>query len=352
MKKWHKRTLCILALGIAGTVALAYRPAFCKDGAEWLTYLPTSPEISLTEHDHAQGMSFQFSWDFTKHPTGVLLQGDVEADAFSHLKEAQWDIQVHTEQDRMKVRYNTPALHSVDPTCQVDTKYYAYFQYPSIHYLPNGNMATTHRLYLCCDVTITPSWWQKKTQTTAILVLAINPTLGSVDIETAPRVYQHKEKNYRLITKGTEPALPSRYCGTERERALQYLLYEFADAALNADSKALEAYYAKAAEDVARLSEPNKEWPACWEEASAEAERGAQLIELTLTKLQEHNCYDMQELADFINGPVFARIFGTGLQKREKIDFGENFESNSGGIEFEILTEEEFYKNDTEDEKK
>lgn len=339
MKKWHKRTLCILALGVAGMVCLAYRPSFCDNVARTAPYMPQTAECVLSKHDDAQGMSFKLSWDFSNHPKGVLLQG--ADDAFALLQDARWDIEVRTEQGKMKVSYNTPVLQAEDSTCYVSTEYCAYFLPPTLHYLPNGNIAATHILHLRCDVTITPSWWQEPIHSEATLALAINPTLGSVDIETEPRVYRHKDETYRLIAEGATPDLPNRYCGTEREQALQHLLYEFADAALHADEEALAAYYIKAEAAVARLCAADKEWPHCWEEAAAEAERGAQLVELTLTRIQEYNSFALPELADFINGPIFSRIFGNQIKIRENY-FGDDFGLGSGieDIEFEIITEE------------
>lgn len=339
MKKWHKRTLCILALGIAGTVCLAYRPAFCEDSAGTALLMPETVERELGKHDDTQGISFWLSWDFKNHPKGVLLQG--AEDAFQQVKPAHWDIQVRSENGKMKVLYNTPVLQAENPTSHVETTYCAYFLPPTLHYLPNSSLAATHLLHLCCNVTITPSWWQKPIHTEATLVLEINPSLGSVDIVAEPRVYRHRDETYRLITEGTTPTLPNRYCGTEREQALQHLLYEFADAALHADEKALAAYYIKAEAAVARLCTADKEWPHCWEEAAAEAERGAQLVELTLTRIQENNCFALPELADFINGSIFSRIFGNQIKIRENY-FGNDFGLGNGveDIEFEIIIEE------------
>ena len=59
----------------------------------------------------------------------------------------------------------------------------------------------------------------------------------------------------------------------------------------------------------------------------------------------------MQELADFINGAVFARIFGTQLKKREKVDWNDDFGTGVDNIDFEIITEEEFHNDEAVDKK-
>ena len=140
--------------------------------------------------------------------------------------------------------------------------------------------------------------------------------------------------------------LPALYYGTEREKALQYLLYELADCVYHHNTAGLHEYISKATEYVEQLTTADADWPHCWEEGAAEAKRAAQLIEPTLTYLQEVNCLDSQELADFVNGPVFARIFGTELKKRETNGLLDDFGSGTDNIDFEVITEEEFFNDE------
>ncbi len=352
MKKWHIRTLCILALGVVGLVALAYRPAFETDQAEMPQFCE-NPSIKLSRHDGNNDISFEYRWDLSKSPSGTLLSGDIQPDAFSLIQPAEWVIKVYTEKGQLKAAVNTPIIHATNSTYSVKTKYSAYFSYPTLHYTPSGSTAAEHHLHLCCEITITPTWWRTPISTKAEQVLSINPTLGCADIipPTANWAGASDGPTQKLIKDGEEAKLPARFCGTKREQILQFLLYEFADAAFSADAARLQQFYACAQMYAEQLTTPDKEWPYCWEEAAEQARRGAQLIEPTLTIIQHNNCYDMQELADFINGPVFARIFGTQLKKREQIDFGEDFESDTQSIDFEIISEEEFYSKEDVDKK-
>ena len=339
MKKWHIRTLCILALGVVGLVALAYRPAFETDLAEIPPFCENTA-IKLSQHDGNNDICFEYRWDLSKCSKGTILSGELQQNAFDLIQPAEWVIKVYTENGQLKANASAPVLHAKDTTHSVKTRYFTYFKPPTLHYSPNGNRIAEHRLHLCCEITITPTWWRSPITTKAEQILSIYPTLGCADIIT-PSL--DKEHNKLIITDGEEAKLPARFCGSKREQILQYLLYEFADAALSADTTRLQKFYANAQMYVEQLTTAGKEWPYCWEEAATQARRGAQLIEQTLTIIQHHNCYDMQELADFINGPIFARIFGTQLKKREQINFGNDFDFNSQDIDFEIISEEDFY---------
>ncbi len=347
MKKWHIRTLCILALGAVGLVALAYRPAFETDLAEMPPFCENTA-IKLSRHDGNNDVSFEHRWDLSKSPKGTLLSGELQQNAFNLIQPAEWVIKVYTENGQLKAATSAPVLHAKDTTYSVKTRYYTYFKHPTLHYSPNGNRIAEHHLHLCCEITITPTWWRTPITTKAEQILSIYPSLGCADIIT-PSV--NELQNKQLIANGEDAKLPARFCGSKREQVLQFLLYEFADAALSADATRLQRFYAHAHMYAEQLTTADKEWPLCWEEAAPQAQRGAQLIEQTLTIIQQHNCYDMQELADFINGPVFARIFGTQLKKREKINFGEDFDIDTQSIDFEIISEEEFYSKEVIDKK-
>ncbi len=339
MKRWHKRTLCILALGVAGLVALAYRPAFCRDSAEKSMYLKDAVS-ELSKYDTPQGINLHYTWNLTRHPNGTLLMGDTQPDAFRMLQHATWNIDIRTQNGKMEASYNTPVLHAQDSTHRVKTEYRAYFTRPTLRYTPNGNIAAEHRLHLCCQVTITPCFWGKPICTSATQILRIIPNMGAVDLESA---YYAADQ---VVTENTEADLPALCYGTEREKALQYLLYELADLIYSHNTAGLHEYIEKATEYVEKLTTADAAWPHCWEEGAAEAKRAAQLIEPTLTYLQEVNCLESQELADFVNGPVFARIFGTELKQRENNGLLDDFCSGTDNIDFEIITEEEFFRNE------
>ena len=118
MKKWHIRTLCILALGAVGLVALAYRPAFETDLAEMPPFCE-NPSIKLSRHDGNNDISFEYRWDLSKSPSGTLLSGDIQPDAFSLIQPAEWVIKVYTEKGQLKAAANNPIIHATNSTYSV-----------------------------------------------------------------------------------------------------------------------------------------------------------------------------------------------------------------------------------------
>ena len=355
MKRWHKRTACILTLGILGLAALAYRPAFCANTAAAFPYFEP-PAKKLSEHDGNQELNIEYRWDISNPPRGTVLTGDLASAAQSLLQAAEWSIRIYTEDGQLKAEYDTPLLQPKDKTSMVQTYYGAYFSgllsgLPPFHYTPNGKIEAQHYLHLICRITVTPALWQQPIQTTVEQTLSINIPQGTVDLISQEIDYSYNNAHRMVVKNGEEAKLPARFCGTHREQVLQLLLYEFADAALSADADRLQQYYSLAETYTGQLTDADKPWPDCWEEASGEAQRAAQLVENTLTILQENNCYEMQELADFINGAVFARIFGTQLKKREKVDWNDDFGTGVDNIDFEIITEDKFYNDEAVDKK-
>ena len=340
MKKWHKRTICILVLGLIGCTALGLRTAFLKD--ECSVWNSTFTVTQAAEADSESGsLSVNYLWNLTTPPTHTAWMEDTAPSAYSLLTPMQWRIDITAQDGNVTADFDAPVLQAKDRPQQVITQYGAYFLPATTRYLPNGQKTQEHRLLLQCRVTVHLPFWQKPVTTTAQQVLLINPALGTVDLQEFHKPEWLPANRFKLIVDGSPtPELPARYCGSAHEQALQYLLYEFSDAVGARDKARIVQYIHTAEQYVNHYCQPNLDWPNCWGSGAAEARRGASLIEQTLTRLQDINCLDMQELADFINGPIFARIFGTELKKREKIDFGDDFGSGTDEIEFERITEE------------
>lgn len=335
-----------------GCTALALRTAFLEDECSiWNNDCQITSPTPLGDNE-AGGISVNYLWELTAPPTHTAWLGDTTPSAFSWLKPTQWRIEITSNEGKLTAHVDTPLLQAKDKTQQVITQYGASFLPSTTRYLPNGKKTQEHRLLLQCRVTINFPFWQPPVTTTAQQILIINPALGTVDLLEIHQPDYLPANRFKLIVDGAPtPDLPSRYCGSAHEQALQYLLYEFADAIGAQDKERIQQYMLTAEQYVNHYCLTDLDWPNCWSDGAAEARRGATLIEQTLTHLQDNNCLDMPELADFINGPIFARIFGTELKKREKIDFGDKFDSGIDTIEFEEITEGIQTTEGTKDEK-
>lgn len=336
MKKWHKRTITILILGIAGTAALGLNPMFTDDTAgmyngAFRNYSELSPD------ERNSSMQFDYTWKLTDHPNHTVLEGDVSHHAFLLLKDAEWKFRIHTENGKLKVDYNTPVLQAQDDAMHCDTKYAVDFSGTTVRRRPNGEFVLEHHLYLTCDVTLTPTFWRKPINTIARQHLVIDVAQGTADL------YEYAQsdlaRNMHIVKDNKPAVLPSRYCGTEREQAIQHLLYDFSDLCKNPDKHLLQQYQSRAEQYISRLCSADKAWPDCWEEAAPEALRAAQLIEQTISELHKNDYYGSDELKNFIDSEIFTRIFGAEftLDDKSELDFG--FGSGTDNIEFEFIEE-------------
>ena len=334
MKKWHKRTFTILILGAAATVALGLNPMFTEDSAGM--YKGTFRNYSeLNDFDQGVEMQFDYTWKLTDPPNLTILEGDTENNAFRQLKDAEWKFRIRTDNGKLKVDYDTPLLQAQDDMVQTSTKYAVDFCGTTMRRRPNGTYVTEHHLYLCCDVTLTPTFWRKPINTIARQHIIIDVAQGTADL------YEYSADdlatNMQIVSGGKQAALPSRYCGTEKEQALQHLLYDFADLCKNPTPSLIEAYKMRAEQYLAKHCTADKAWPDCWEEAAPEAKRAAQLIEQTITELYKNDYYGSEEIKAFIDSETFTRIFGKEftLNDKSELDFG--FGSGTDNIKFEII---------------
>lgn len=342
MKKWHKRSIVILTLGLLGVGALSMRPALIPDTAKNYLDCSNTAQQPLVPEDSAHSLNLEYSWNLTTPPPNTLLQHEQErpCNAFSLLKSQTWNIRIFTEGGHLKVTYDSPVLHALDSTQSVHTTYYAIvLPHTRTRYLPNGRKTTEYDISLLCVARVTPCFWQQPVQTRAIQQLRVNLALGTVDI-VAEYPFICDNSYTQIVAEGPPHGLPSLFCGNEREQALQFLLYELADVVgARYYGQALH-YIEKAKRLINQYCDPELEWPLCWGDAAAEARRGANMVELILTRMHHEQDFDCPELYEFINSPDFTRIFGPNLQLREQHDLGDDFDTGTDDIEFELITED------------
>lgn len=348
MKKWKERTLFILGLGIVGILSLAVRPAFHADRGNDIA-APANKVHDLQEKfDKNLAFSCDYVWDFSHHPTHTVLMGDLEPDAFSLLEDAQWRIHLETKDGELHVSYDQPVLHAKNRMSQVRADYLSYFVFPHLYRLmPDGQIHVEYNIFLLCEVTITPSFWGKPIHTFAIQNLMVDIMDASVDV-TAPKIPARfgKDLPYKKLEQGAVAKLPSRYCGSPAEQGMTQVLYMLSDIRVpfSAGFQA-EKVRALAEKTVSLYADASKPWPDCWGDDADVARRLSQRVVPTLLRLQEKDCYKSQPLADFINSPVFARIFGESFPDSPTPKVQEE------PIEFRAVTPEEMESGEKDSEK-
>ena len=76
MKKWHKRTLFVLALGLLGTVAVAYRPALTPDEVQEIKHF--EQEVALPEHLSDSTFAFTHTIQLHNPQKGTWYAGGMQ----------------------------------------------------------------------------------------------------------------------------------------------------------------------------------------------------------------------------------------------------------------------------------
>ena len=172
---------------------------------------------------------------------------------------------------------------------------------------PSGKRHCIRHILLSCEQT------SPQGNTVYLQLLEVDATLGSADLipcgATPPR--------YAALLPTTDyrssapTGLPEKYNGSPLRRDMLRLLY--AMAAVDSPTMAAKGTPEIAAfawQLAARAPMPNTPWPDCWGDAAQDARTIARHLTPTLLYFHENDCFGCQELADFINSPNFARIFG------------------------------------------
>lgn len=327
MKKWQEYALFILGLGIVGALTLALKPTFLSN--EVMDLSKESPTVPIIrEIDQRSSWSCDYTWDLAKSPDNTLLLGDQEI--LSQIIPMEWKLRIDVKDNQLSVSYDTPEARAESPFCQTKTIYHvAWDPFPISRTTPNGSIHGEHRLHLMCEIIITPSFWGNPIHSVFVQELSIDVTDGTADL-VRPSISPVLEQQLGsvLITDGIEPDLPRRYCGSPAEQGLLKLLYQFSDIDQEHIAEKATPILKKQAEKLVNdHAQADLPWPECWGDAADMAKQVSRRATTTLIRLQQQECYKNQELADFINSPLFARVFGEKFEaatepvQTEPIDF-------------------------------
>ncbi len=331
--RWVKRSAALLALGMLGTLAFALRPAFVPDSAETLgERAPTVPARIRDARDTLPPLDIAYTWDLQAQPTGTLVMGAQEPDAFSLLREARWDIRLRQEGGVLTVSAAEPLFHAADSLCAVRARFSVKHAGRTLQRMPNGREHILYHIVLLCDVSVQPPFWQPAIRTLAMQELVLDPVDSAADLSPHPdpaHAYAPWVEGrpfpiqpvaglppYRLISSNSPSGLPERYCGSPRQRQLTRIVYTMADFVSSAQVRLLLPGLERSARELAGLlPEPGEPWPQCWGGEAAMARQLSQRLAPVLSYLQENDCFGSQALADFINGEDFGKLFGGTLRE-------------------------------------
>ena len=302
MKKWHKRTLAVLAVGSLGMLAFALRPAWFPDEVTPAT-LPPAEQQSLDEP-----CVLDYAWDMKDSPGITVYRSSGQEDAFSLLRESVWHIRLAAEGGLVRVTADAPVLRASEPFCRVETEYALRKEGEATVRMPRGSLHTVRTYELRCAVTVQRPFWQLPVRTEAVQCLRVDFEEGTADYIEPRYVGQGGGRSVRSVSR--RALLPAKYDGTETERGLQRICYLLADvqepARAEAVGRLLPAYAAR----LLAYADPDAPWPACWGSAERTAGRCSAMLQPTLRYFHEHDCFGSEKLAEFLRSPEFARLFG------------------------------------------
>lgn len=316
------RHRAILFLGIAAVLALA---VLIGRGV-LIAYL--YPSLECRAHDYRPSMSLipgsegetefpalnvHFTWNPADLPTASLLLSTCEQPEVPR-RCPKHELHLFVEGDKLQLEEQPSLVVDEDESQeQVGFSYEPSFLRPTLLRMPDGSTHPQYHLLLRQEMTRQP-YFREAEKAVALTELVIDPLDGTVDIVTPDIPEDIDAATYRvqhICRAEQEPALPSRFCGTETEQSLQRYLFLVASMH-NAESarRLLPAVIARGQKLVDTACDTEQSFPACWGAAADTARANHRRILPYLLRLRELDCFDVPELAAFINSPLFARLFG------------------------------------------
>ncbi len=312
MKKWQEITLTILALGVLGGLTSPFHTTILGDSTN-SELAPETRRIELKdEREKTSDFHVDYTWKLHAHPSRTLLFGDLSPDAFSLLKEAGWKITLEVKEGELHIRSQAPDLHTKDRMQRVDASC-SYEILPTIQVMrTDGTRHPIHTIRLGCEASIHLPGKSKPIRTFAFQDITIDLVDGTADLVSPSMLrLQHLDMPSRLVISQEETGLPTLLCGSPCEKALTGILLRLSSIDSPQRAKIVMMNLPKdVQETISTYADPNKSWPDCWGEEEETAQRIARKIVPALLRFREENCYDLNSLADFINGSSFSRIFG------------------------------------------
>lgn len=293
MKRWHKRTIGILLAGALGLGALSVRTAIEPDRqltnrANPLT-CPISSEASLLLAERC--------WELTPAQT--------EDNVFRNLRPEKINIRIHCEKNKLIASYDTPVLHAADPTQLVETQYDAY-----ILHTPSTHHESCYTVCLHCTVTLSKPFWQKPQTSTRSYMFRVEVPACAAPQEDIEEV-------------ALPPAVEPVYTGTAQQQDLAALAHELIALSQRADDAAISKFIQHVEQANTTHTDASLPWPSCWQEAEEDARNASAQVQEAIIAIRNNNYHDSAELADFIAGECFSRIFGSAHRGNDNVFIGD-----------------------------
>ena len=306
MQKRRKKTLavalaalCLLGCGIAALLLRSPGQAAAPAAHFSLGELTPAESAPFTAH---------FTWPLTEPLNHMRVLGPGE------LTEAALPAALYSPQISLRATHNQLQLTIEHPQERSDAPehtrptYQAELLRTFERRQPNGRRHTIRHILLSCHK---PATAPGDSPTIFLQQLELDVTMGSIDLIPCTTPAPDKDLPARDYHSIAPTGLPEKINGAPLRRDMLRLLYAIAAI----DTPQLAQYAARelsafAWQLAAATPAAHEPWPRCWGDAADDAAEISRRLIPTLIYLQENNCFESAELADFINSPLFSRIFG------------------------------------------
>ncbi len=315
MKRWHKRTLLVLVLGAAGFIALAMRPALVPDEVEQQDAGLNIP-LPSDQAEAAGKLAVSYRWHLADSPGITLSSSPDGVNLFrERLRRAEWRIGFVVRDGSLLINAETPLLHAVDRSCLVQTQSRLALRSRYRVRMPDGSFHNKYVIELAIAARLTPSFWGKTLNSSLHQLLLVDPVAGTFD-PMDPSAYLFVPSEGAELTRALgAPELPARYSGSFHRQQMLRLLDLLASITDARTADAAAPVLQSRAEQLVQLcADAQAPWPQNWGDDREAAEEVHRAVIPTLLYLQEKDCHNSADLADFINGEAFGRIFGESFR--------------------------------------
>lgn len=293
----------------------AAAPWVSDSGSDSATPLPPFAAIPLTEPELNADFHFTYRWNLKDSPSGTEILGaskPTTADLVSG--DAVWTIELTARQGKLDIKASLPRWESANPLCKLHARF-CITEKPIINLrMPNTRKHPQRHFILACELSADYGPILQR-QTIYMQELVVDIADGAADL-LAPAIPPSLSRLPRhRVLRGAPSGLPERYCGTAAERdLLRYLHYLATVEDAGTAAALLPGLRRQAQQLIDTYATPDTAWPDCWGSAADTARAISRKVRPLLRHMQEHNCYNSAELADFVNGSHFSRIFGPPQQ--------------------------------------
>lgn len=309
----RKSCFCLLMALVFTTVllvAVGYR-VLQPNTATMPLPLPHATGTPLTGTEADSDFHFTYQWNLRDCPSGTEILGDPASQTVDKIKgDAIWRMELTARDGKLTLRTELPEWRSGNPLCKIHTRFCITEKQPVWQRMPSTRRHRRRHFLLACELSVDYGFGLSH-QTIYMQELVVDLADGAADLQ-APAIPPSLARLPRTrILRGAATGLPERFCGSVVERELLRYLHHLALVEDAGTAAALLPGLKRRGEHLTEyFAEANAPWPECWGTGADTARTLARRVRPLLRHMQEHNCYGSAELLEFVNGPVFSRIFG------------------------------------------